>query len=229
MYESQQMSKKTLGIVKAICGSLILGVPAIAFSATAQTLSSKVNPCPGIYYQEPFNRISIVPQGCPANDAVRQREALMGNRPMVDGVAIRERRVLRDREAFTEPLTSAPPPAGVIQPPLPEERSQAVANVMPMNGMVSVKLKNNTNAIVSYEAVGHTQRRFLPGGEEVVLQNLPTPVTITMVRQDEGLLEVMPVSASEQGLLEVGLDEETTLDSNQGVLRIQRDGGVYLN
>jgi uncharacterized protein YsxB (DUF464 family) len=118
---------------------------------------------------------------------------------------------------------------GVIQPPLPEERAPVVANVMPMNGMVSVKLKNNTNAIVSYEAVGHTQRRFLPGGEEVVLQNLPTPVTITMVRQDEGLLEVMPVSASEQGLLEVGLDEETTLDSNQGVLRIQRDGQVFLN
>ncbi|MBW4647889.1 MAG: hypothetical protein KME06_04205 [Kastovskya adunca ATA6-11-RM4] len=216
MYESQQMSKKTLGIVKAICGSLILGVPAIAFSATAQTLSSKVNPCPGIYYQEPFNRVSIVPQGCPPNAATQRRQSGVVEGRTTPGA-------LTDRVA---PATSR---TGVIQPPLPEERAPVVANVMPMNGMVSVKLKNNTNAIVSYEAVGHTQRRFLPGGEEVVLQNLPTPVTITMVRQDEGLLEVMPVSASEQGLLEVGLDEETTLDSNQGVLRIQRDGQVFLN
>lgn len=222
MYKSKQINKKTLGIVKAICGSLILGVPAIALSATAQTLSSKLNPCPGIYYQEPFNRLSIVPQGCPANDAVRRLDASRGTGTMVD-------RGVRDRGLFTAPLTTAPPPPGVPQPPLPEERSQAVANVMPMDGMVNVKLKNNTNAIISYEAVGYTQRRFLPGGEETVLQNLPTPVTITLVRQDDGLLEVMPMSASEQGLLEVGLAEETTLDDTQGVLRIQRDGQVFVN
>jgi len=43
--------------------------------------------------------------------------------------------------------------------------------------------ENNTNAPVSYEAIGYTQRRFL-GGEETVLRNLPTPVTVTFVRQD---------------------------------------------
>jgi uncharacterized protein YsxB (DUF464 family) len=98
-----------------------------------------------------------------------------------------------------------------------------------MNGTVNVRLKNNTNAIVTYEAVGHTQRRILPGREETVLRSLPTPVTITMVRQDEGLLKVTPVSTKEQGVLEVSLDEEKTLDDNQGTLRIQRDGQVFLN
>ncbi len=115
-----------------------------------------------------------------------------------------------------------------VQPPLPEERSQPIAKVMPMNGLVNVRLKNNTNAPVSYEAIGYTQRRFLPGGEETVLRNLPTPVTVTFVRQDKGLVDVIPTS-TQQGSLEVSLDESKNLDDNQGVLRIQRDGQVFLN
>lgn len=97
-----------------------------------------------------------------------------------------------------------------------------------MNGLVNVRLKNNTNAPVSYEAIGYTQRRFLPGGEETVLRSLPTPVTVTFVRQDKGLVDVIPTS-TQQGSLEVSLDESKNLDDNQGVLRIQRDGQVFLN
>ncbi len=117
-----------------------------------------------------------------------------------------------------------------VTPPLPENRSQAVANITPRNGSVSVKLKNNTNALVTYEAVGYTQRRTLPGGKETVLRNLPVPVTVTFTRQDDGFVEVMPMSASKDGVLEVGLDEDANpRDSNQGVLRIQKDGQVFLN
>ncbi len=50
-----------------------------------------------------------------------------------------------------------------------------------------------------------------------------------MVRQDEGLLDVIPVSASEPGMLDVTLNEASNLDDNQGVLRIQEDGQVFLN
>jgi hypothetical protein len=60
------------------------------------------------------------------------------------------------------------------------------------------------------------------------LRGLPTPVTITLVRQDGGLVKVMPMSTSE-GMLSVSLDETTNFDDNQGVLRIQRDGQVFLN
>jgi hypothetical protein len=94
---------------------------------------------------------------------------------------------------------------------------------------VDVKLKNNTNAFVSYQAVGYTRRRFLVAGEEIVLQDLPTPVTILTVRQDKGLLNVVPTSASEGGMLKVSLDESSNLDNNRGALRIQRDGQVFLN
>ena len=118
---------------------------------------------------------------------------------------------------------------GVIQPPLPETRSNAIAVVTPINGKVDVKLKNNTNAIISYEAIGHTQRRFIQGGEEIVLQDLPTPVTITTVRQDKGLVDVAPISTSQAGMLMISLDESRSLDDNLGALRIQRDGQVFLN
>ena len=122
---------------------------------------------------------------------------------------------------------NADTPASV--PPLPEERSEPVAMVMPMDGQVSVMLKNNTNALITYEAVGHTQRRYLQGGEETTLQGLPLPLTLTMVRQDDGFIEVVPVT-SESGMLEISLDEETEpLDENQGVVRIQEDGQVFVN
>lgn len=97
-----------------------------------------------------------------------------------------------------------------------------------MDGTVNVRLKNNTNALVTYEAIGQTGRPTLPGREEVVLRNLPVPVTITTVRQDNGLVDVIPVS-SEEGLLEVSLNESKDLDDNAGAIRIQKDGQVFLN
>lgn len=222
MKKYPQTNKKNAGILGTIVGGLLIGLPAIPLAASAQPLSTldKVNPCPGIYYVEPFNRTRIVPQGCPPNAATRGTSTR--------GV-VPDRSVIRDREVFTEPLTPAPPPTGVMQPPLPETRSNPIAMVTPTNGTVDVKLNNDTKALISYEALGHTQRRFISGGEDVVLQNLPTPVTITMVRQDKGLVKVIPVPSSEEGMLEISLQEETTLDNNQGVLRIQKNGQVFLN
>lgn len=197
--------KKPAGLVSAICGSVLIGLPAIPLAASARP-ASRVNPCPGIYYEEPFNSTHFAPQGCPPNAAVRQ----FG----VQGLT---------------PNQTLPPAPTSITPPLPEVRSNAIATVTPMDGKVDVKLKNNTNAFISYQAVGHTERRFLVAGEEIILQDLPTPVTITTVRQDKGLLHVVPTSTSEAGMLEVSLDESKNLDDNLGALRIQRDGKVFLN
>jgi hypothetical protein len=218
MKKYNSLLQKPTGLVSAICGSLLIGLPAIPLAASAAPIP-KVNPCPGIYYAEPFNRTRIVPPGCPPNAATQRLQT--GEIP--------DRAVTTDREVFTEPLTPAPPPSGMIQPPLPETRSNAIARVTPMDGKVDVKLKNNTNAPISYQALGYTERRFLSGGEEVVLLDLPTPVTITTVRQDRGLVDVIPISNSQPGMLEISLNESKTLDDNQGVLRIQRDGQVFLN
>lgn len=253
---------KKAGIVGTFFGSLLIGIPAIPLVASAQS-SPILNPCPKIYYEEPFNSISASPEGCPANKAAQlQKDGITLNQQPSDTVAGQNtptepganlsNNTIVPADAPTTPTRVVPTPRqpgisigggtpGVtnspgtattppVKPPLPENRSQAVANVMPMNGKVSVKLKNNTNAIVTYEAVGYTQRRVLPGGGEIVLRNLPVPVTVTFTRQDNGFVEVMPVSASKDGTLEVGLDEDANpLDRNQGALRIQKDGQVFLN
>lgn len=252
-------------VLNSIFGSLLLSLPTIPLAAVAQP-SQALNPCPKIYYEEPFNSRNSVPEGCPPNAAtqrlggttnpltVNQQESdtVAGQRtPCLPG-ANRTPNAIVPADAPTTPGRVVPTPSqpgvGVrenlpattnpprtpttlpVKPPLPENRSQAIAKVMPMNGAVSVKLKNNTNAIVTYEAVGFTQRRVLPGGGEIVLRNLPVPVTVTFTRQDDGFVEVVPVSVSEDGVLEVGLDEDANpRDSNQGVLRIQKDGQVFLN
>lgn len=126
-----------------------------------------------------------------------------------------------------EPRVQGPETTGAM-PPLPENRAEPIATVMPVNGQIDVRLTNDTNALITYEAVSFTQRRTLAAGETIVLQDLPTPVTLTMVRQDRGLLDITAVS-SEPGTLEVTLDEAQNLDDNQGVLRIQSNGQVYLN
>lgn len=151
-----------------------------------------------------YSNTRLVPQGCPPNAATQQ---------------------LSQQGQIPAGQSNAGAPA---QPPLPEARANAIARVMPMDGSVDVKLKNNTNALITYEAIGYTQRRSLPGGEEIVLRNLPVPVTITTVRQDKGLVDVIPVS-SQEGMLEVSLNESKNLDDNASALRIQKDGQVFLN
>lgn len=192
-------NRKRAVLLSTLTGGLLAGLPMIPFAASALP-SSVLNPCPRIYYEEPFNSTRIVPEGCPPNEATRLLVIPSG--------------------------TSRTP---VTQPPLPEARSNPIATVMPMEGKVDVKLKNDTNALIFYQAIQYTDRRALSGGKEVVLQNLPTPVTITMIRQDGGLLQVMPMNTSQSGMLEVTLDETTNFDNNLGALRIQRDGQVFLN
>ncbi|MDZ4870927.1 MAG: hypothetical protein CLLPBCKN_000315 [Chroococcidiopsis cubana SAG 39.79] len=206
-------------IVGTVFGGLLIGIPAIPLVASAQG-SQVLNPCPRIYYEEPFNSTRLAPEGCPPNAATR----------IVQGQGTPEvtRPSARSADPYYTPRMrdrTNPP----VTPPLPENRSQAVAKIMSMDGNVEVRVKNNTNAIVTYEAVGHTQRRVLQGGEETVLR-LPVPVTVTFTRQDDGFVQVMPMSASQDGVLEVALDEDANpRDRNQGVLRIQKDGQVFLN
>lgn len=116
-----------------------------------------------------------------------------------------------------------PPMRGtnVTQPPFPKTTQAPIATVIPMAGEAIVKLTNSTNALISYQAIGHTESRMLAGKAEIVLQNLPTPLTVTMVREGGGLLKFKPLSSSETGMVAVSRDETTNFDDNQGVLRIQ--------
>ena len=206
-------NKRNTKVLKRCLSGVAIVIPFLPLAAFAipKRPNPKRNPCPQIYYEEPYNNKILVPAGCTPNAATERWKKT--------GQAVNQ------SINIVSPDTSVNP----IQPPIPENRANAIATIKPVMGKVSVMLKNDTNARISYQAVTHTQVRYLEGGEEVTLKDIPTPVTITMIREDKGLLRVMPMSSEEKGMLTITLDEKTKFDNNQGVLRIQEDGQVFLN
>lgn len=185
------------GLMGVIFGGLLVTLPALTPQAKA------LDPCPGIYYEEPFSTIATPPEGCPTNAA--------------------------SQDAATQVTPGTPT---VVQD-TPSDQTivpdgEPIANITPTEGTVRVKLVNATNVPINYEAIGFTPRRLLQGGEETVLEDIPVPVTITTVREDEGLLR-LAANTDDQGMLEVMLQEDPTFDDTQGVLRIQEDGQVFVN
>lgn len=78
-YQKFSKSAKFLG---AICGGLLIGLPAISQVAVAQQTipqqpqrqpNSKTNPCPSIFYEEPHNSRVLTPAACPPNAITRQQ------------------------------------------------------------------------------------------------------------------------------------------------------------
>jgi hypothetical protein len=205
MYRLNQWKIKRTGLLTTIFGGLLIGLPAIPL--VAQTLPIGAKPCARIFYEEPYNGYVIVPPECPPN-AATQRAIEAGR--------------LRDRSSQTNTVPT--------EPSVSEAANQPVATVTPTNGTINVRVKNNTNALVQYQAIGYTDYVSVEGGKETVLQNIPLPATITFARQDNGFVKVTPMSTSTEGMLEVILNEEAQpLDSNQGTIRIQENGQVLLN
>lgn len=103
---------------------------------------------------------------------------------------------------------------------------EPVVTLPETEGEIEVILKNNTNAAIDYQAIGFTENQTLEGGEEHTLQGLPVPVVIRAARQDDGFVTTEP-TINDDGVLEVALDE--TDERNLAVVRIEEDGGVYIN
>ena len=103
---------------------------------------------------------------------------------------------------------------------------EPVTTIPETEGTVNVIVKNNTNAAIDYQAIGFTENQTLEGGEEHTLQELPVPVVIRAARQDDGFVTTEPM-VNDEGVLEVTLDEAG--ERNIGVVRIEEDGGVYVN
>lgn len=185
----------------------------VALSSAMNVAASPLNPCPGIYYEEPFNSTRIVPQGCPPNAATQQS--------------------LQPEAQFPGSSSERAIPYGgtaPLQPPLPESQANPLTTVALTNGSFDVRVTNNTNTIVTYEVIGHTQRRYLPAGETANLQSIPAPASISFVRQDNGFVQAIPVPTPQAGLLSISLDEDSSpLDNNGGGLRIQSNGQVFAN
>lgn len=187
--------------------SLILGSVAsvTAFAATANAApSSMLNPCPGIYYEEPHNSLRIVPHGCPPNAATR----------------------LRDEQSQLPGIAPATTQMNSPQSLSPVDQQPAITTITLQSGKVNVRLKNTTNTSMTYQAIGDMQQRTLMGGAEVMLQNLRTPVTITFLRPDGGLVSVQTEANYEPGMLGLMLNEAKGLSDSQNTVRIQSSGQV---
>ncbi len=186
-------------------------------NAQGQTNSNKLNPCPGLYYEAPLNERFVSPEGCPPNAARKAQQLLNGETTPAAGLP-----TVSARESFP-----AVPADSTVQP-LPEELGQAIARITPQAQQVDVTLTNTTNALITYEVIGQTDRRILDGGETIVLRGLSLPSTISTVRNDSGLL-TFETAVDEAGQLLVTLDANPQFNEVQGVLQIQEDGEVFLN
>jgi hypothetical protein len=182
----------------------ILGIISWSFLVAPLWASAQTTPtrdrCPGIYYEEPWNRILAVPSQCPPNAATQVPEG-----------------------AYTPPQVPTDP---AIQPPQPGPAQEVIATVKPVNGRVDMRLNNTLDIPISYEVLGYTTPpRSLSGGQQVLLRDLRLPATITVIREDDGLIGIMPIS-SRSSLLEINLNDEPTIDRIYGVIEIERDGQV---
>lgn len=61
MYNSNHSSLRKIGLLGTFFGSLLVSLSAIHQSAAAQQQTRRVNPCPGIFYEEPYRNRVLVP------------------------------------------------------------------------------------------------------------------------------------------------------------------------
>ena len=112
--------------------------------------------------------------------------------------------------------------------PLPESQFVPKARIQLNGDRITVTLINRTNAAIYYQAVGDTQIRTLAGRETVTLRGLRVPTTLTLDRQDFGLLQVTPKQAQAPNSLEVTLDTTTNLGVDGTTMRVEPNGSVFL-
>lgn len=115
-----------------------------------------------------------------------------------------------------------------VSQPLPESLRSAIATFTPVNNQVTVELKNETGATLTYEVLGITDQRLLLANESVTLQNLPLTATLTAVRQDNGLIDITAAAAT-PGTVEISITQEFNFDDTQGVITLDANGRIFAN
>ena len=195
-------------IVSLVARTVLIGLPLVAIaprvSANPKTANliqtSALNPHPSIFAEAPYNRSQI----------------MLG-------------KSLRLAKQVQEPANSDaenPTPSQSKAKPWSESQENRKALVKAINGQFNIRLRNLTNTEVTYELVGHTNQRQLTGNTNFMLEDLAMPVTVTVLREDGGLVRVTPKPVS-PGILELRLDEALNLDQDRRAVRV-REGGSLL-
>ena len=105
--------------------------------------------------------------------------------------------------------------------PLPSARVGAV------NGIVTIKLINNSNTPIQYQLIGGTRQELLAKNATIQFQGSP-PITLTYQRQDGGSLLVIPKQTS-PGVLEVQFEVTNNFSLDTRSMNITEAGSVFLN
>lgn len=121
------------------------------------------------------------------------------------------------------------PPRPTTTAPRPEERQLPAARITPRNNRATITFINRSNAAITFEVIGDTSQRLLPGQRSTRLLDLPLPSTVSLRRQDGGLLRILPRQQGPAHALEVFLDVEIDLGLDRTTLLIEPDGSVFLN
>lgn len=136
----------------------------------------------------------------------------------------------------SQPATTSPAngkPVSAPMPAMPQDPPPRFpfpgARVTPVNGMVTIKLVNTTNAAIDYQVVGMSQSRTLGGQSEISIANLKTPITLTYQRPDGGLVLVRAQATATPGMLQIYFGVTTDLGADTKSLEVQEDGKVFLN
>jgi hypothetical protein len=116
-----------------------------------------------------------------------------------------------------------------ISPPYPDQQFVPKARIALTGDRVNVMLRNNTYAPITYQAIGDTKPRTLAGRATVMLQGLKMPLTLTLDRQDAGLLKVTSkVMTKMDNTVEFAMDTTTDLGADATTLRIEKTGSVFM-
>lgn len=151
MKKSNRSKPNKANVLNSVFGSLLLSLPTIPLIAVAQP-SQVLNPCPKIYYEEPFKSRNLVPEGCPPSAATHR---LRGT---------------------TDPLTvnqqPSDPVAGQRTPGLPR------ANPTP-NAIVPTDAPTTPGRVVPTPSQQRTQRFSMETNHEIsTANNLPPSFNI---------------------------------------------------
>ncbi len=101
---------------------------------------------------------------------------------------------------------------------------------------ITVRLVNRTVNSITYEALGDTQPRDLTAGEEVTLQNLNMPATLTFFYQDiqkdrqvgEGLLQAELRFDEATEILDIVVRPTTSLGTDVSNITIEPNGDTFV-
>ncbi|MBW3586222.1 MAG: hypothetical protein KY448_10390 [Cyanobacteria bacterium 0813] len=182
----------------------------------------------------PFKKISLLAATCGGLLVSLATLSQAGGPPPQQGKPVSQP---ADTPAATEEPASEPTPAASPSPSgmpsiptdAPPRFPMPSALVTPGEGMIVIKLVNNTNAVINYQIVGVTQQRTLGEQSEILLKTLQVPITLTYQRPDGGLLLVRPQATAMPGMLQVSFGATTELGVDTKSLQIQEDGRVFLN